>query len=31
MYFVSEVLNTSKCTMTGIEKIAYAIHMASWK
>jgi hypothetical protein len=31
IYFVSEVLTTSKCNMTELEKIAYTIVMASRK
>jgi hypothetical protein len=31
VYYVSEVLTTSKCNMTELEKIAYAIVMASRK
>jgi ribonuclease HI len=31
VYFVSEVLTTSKCNMTEMEKIAYAVVMASRK
>jgi hypothetical protein len=31
VYFVSEVLTTSKCNMTELEKIAYAVIMASSK
>jgi hypothetical protein len=31
IYYVSEVLTTSKCNMTELEKIAYAVIMASRK
>ena len=31
VYFVSEVLTSSKCNMTELEKIAYAVIMASRK
>jgi hypothetical protein len=31
VYYVSEVLTTSKCNMTELEKIAYAVFMASRK
>jgi hypothetical protein len=31
VYYVSEVLTTSKCNMTELEKIAYAVVMASCK
>jgi hypothetical protein len=31
VYYVSEVLTTSKCNMTELEKIAYAVVMASRK
>jgi ribonuclease HI len=31
VYYVSEVLTTSKCNMTELEKIAYAVVMASHK
>jgi ribonuclease HI len=31
VYYVSEVLTTSKCNMTELEKIAYAVAMASRK
>jgi ribonuclease HI len=31
VYYVSEVLTTSKCNMTKLEKIAYAVVMASCK
>ena len=31
MYYVSEVLTTSKCNMTELEKISYAVVMASLK
>jgi hypothetical protein len=31
VYFVSEVLTTSKCNMTELEKIAYSVVMASHK
>jgi hypothetical protein len=31
VYYVSEVLTTSKCNMTELEKIAYAVVMASLK
>jgi hypothetical protein len=31
VYYVSEVLTTSKCNMTELEKISYAVVMASRK
>jgi hypothetical protein len=31
VYYVSEVLTTSKCNMTELEKIAYVVMMASRK
>jgi hypothetical protein len=31
VYYISEVLTTSKCNMTELEKIAYAVVMASRK
>jgi hypothetical protein len=31
IYYVSEVLTTSKCNMTELEKISYAVIMASRK
>jgi hypothetical protein len=31
MYYVSEVLTASKCNMTELEKISYAVVMASRK
>jgi hypothetical protein len=31
VYYVSEVLTTSKCNMTELEKISYAVVMASHK
>jgi hypothetical protein len=31
VYFVSEVLTSSKCNMTELEKIAYTVIMASRK
>jgi hypothetical protein len=31
VYYISEVLTTSKCNMTELEKIAYAVVMASCK
>jgi hypothetical protein len=31
VYFASKVLSNSKCIITKMEKIAYAVLMASWK